>query len=182
MKSALFPLIGGLPGVVLDGGMHKLAAKIETGSNISAPVFPWFRWKEARSQMIAAAKEGRLIGVGGHSYGCMESGKISLDMDRLGLHIPYIAGIDPTATPMGYGPIIIGKNVEYVDEFWASLGWPAVARLRSSSGARGGKFTYPHGTDNRLRKYTTGHIALGSNSTVHDIIAAHVRVVAESLK
>ena len=183
MKQFLFPVIGGLPGVILDGGMRTLSEKIEAAMpDVSAPVFPWFKWKTARAQMIAAARESRLIGGGGHSYGCMELGKISIDMEKLGLHIPYIAGIDPTATPVGYGPIIIDKNVDYVDEFWASFGWPAMARLRSSSGKAGGKFTYPYGTENHVRRYASGHIALGSNSKVHNIIVGQVTIVRDSLK
>lgn len=170
------PCIGGLPGVVLDGSMYAIARKLQPFARTE--VFPWFKWKEARDRMIAAARKGELVAGVGHSYGCLELHKISIDLMKLNLPIEYIAGIDPTATPPGYGPMPIDANVNYVDEFWASFGWPAIARLRSPSGQAGGKFIYPYGTRHKVRKYRSGHIALAGKKEVQDLIVEKVKEIA----
>lgn len=170
------PCIGGLPGVVLDGSMHALAKRLnEASPEIEAEVFPWFLWKKARKRCIEAHKEGALIAGAGHSYGCLEWSKISIDLMKHNIAIKYIGGIDATATPPGYGPMVIDGNVAFVDEFWASFGWPSMARLRSPAGSKGGKFVYPYGTHHKIHRFTAGHIAVAARKAVQKRIVDQIR-------
>jgi hypothetical protein len=173
-----FPMIGGLPGVILDGSMHAIAKRLNALDGVESEVFPWFRWKEARRRCVDAHKAGKTIAGGGHSYGCLEWHKISIDLAKLNIPIAYIGSIDPTASPVGYGAMPIAGNVEFVDEFWASLGWPAFARLRSGSGARGGMHVYPYGTKHKIHKFMSGHIALASKEAVQARIVEKARELA----
>lgn len=177
------PCIGGLPGVILDGGMRELARRLETldegrdESTIIAEVFPWFLWKNARDKAIRLhhAKQLRYLVINCASWGCLKAIQMSEDVRKHGIMVRFIGALDPTALPAGHDPMEVPDNVEQVFEAHARFGWPAMARLRDPSGGKGGKYVYPYLPDPEIKTYTIGHIALGSHDPAHEIIMKHVR-------
>lgn len=166
------PCIGGLPGVLLDGGMWELASKLEVIPGVMSEVFPWFMWKKARNKAIRLFREGKLdfFTPCGHSFGCYEIIKMAEDVKKAGIMVRYVGAIDPTAGFVQDVP----SNVEYVSEHWAAYGVPAAARRGDPDGERGGRYRYPNDTPHKVYHYPGGHIALGSNDTVHARIVAGI--------
>lgn len=189
MKRIYAPTIGGLPGIIFDSGVRDLSDDIDRldgglsgriaaiGDRVVSEVYPWFMWKLARNRAIALAEAGELdrLCVAGHSFGCLKALQLVADVAKHGIEVAYVGAIDPTA---GYR-MEVGSNVDFVDEFWASSGFPAMARAADPSGRGGGKYLYPNETPHEIHEYRSGHIALGSNSDVHDIIVSRI---AELLK
>lgn len=165
--------IGGLPGHMFDRGMYVLRDRLLLIPNVEAEAMPWFSWKDARNKAVAMWAAGTLdfLMVNGHSWGCLKAVQLAEDVAKHGILVRFIGAIDPTAGPRMKVP----WNVNQVSEFWATFGWPALARLRSPSGARGGRYIYPHPTPHIIQTYVTGHIALGSNSKVHEQIVTTIR-------
>ena len=124
------------------------------------------RWKEIIDDIIEQdAKEIILIG---HSLGCERVIRVA-DWCRVnGVRVLYIAAIDPTA---GY-TMKVPENVRFVDEFWASSGWPHMAR--NSRWIKGGKYEYPHGTKHRIFEVDSAHIPLPGHQTVVDRVVLQV--------
>lgn len=176
MKKTYAPCIGGLPGVILDGGMWELAAKLEELPGVTAEVFPWFAWKKARDKAIRLFRAGQLdyFAPCGHSFGALKAVQAAEDVAKAGMMTRYIGAIDPTA---GF-EMNVPRSVEYVDEFLADSGIPAAARRRDPTGRGGGMYRYPHGTPHKIRTYQIGHIPIGSHDPVHDIIVARVKEFA----
>jgi hypothetical protein len=173
------PTIGGLPGIILDGGMRELAGKFEQLPGVTSEVFPWFRWKAARNKAIQLHRAGHMkrLAIAGHSWGCLKAIQFAQDVGKLGIKVHYIAAFDPTALPPGADPMAVPANVDRVDEMWAWWGVPASARLRSPAGAKGGKYIYPHNTQKKIQSFMVGHIALGADDRAHAIAVEGLRYV-----
>jgi|CXWL01.1.fsa_nt_gi hypothetical protein len=188
MKLIYAPTIGGLPGVVFDGAVKRLAWELDNldgglaagvaalGERFVSEVYPHFSWKKARDKAIAMHRAGELefFCPTGHSWGCYKIIQMAEDLGKHGIKVRYIGAIDPTA-----GPVMdVPANVEEVGEFWASRGPCASARRRNPDGSAGGRYRYPHRTKHTVTPFESGHIELGSNAIVHTAILKAVRALA----
>lgn len=70
--------------------------------------------------------------------------------------------------------MVIPSNVKHCDEFWASRGWPAMARWRDPTGGAGGMYTNPNAVSHKLMKFSSGHVALARNAEVQKRIVGKV--------
>lgn len=113
----------------------------------------------------------------GHSYGGLRAKQIADHCASIGVPVPYMAGIDVTATSHD---LSIPANVGMVQEFWASSGPPHSAREARwpvSMFFRGGKYEYPNDTKNEIIEIDTGHIPIANDERVHKEILRHVRPI-----
>lgn len=190
MKRIYAPTIGGLPGIILDGGVRNLSDEVDMldgmdaakavhgavsalGDRVVSEVYPHFGWKKARDKAIAMFRAGELefFCPSGHSYGGWRLIQMAVDLQKLGIMCRYLFALDTTAGPKQEVP----AYVEYVHEFWAKSGPPAMARHWQPSGEGGGKYLYPHGTKHEIHEYDIGHIPLGSDARVHGIICDKIK-------
>lgn len=117
-----------------------------------------------------------VIGVG-HSMGCYRWIWIARQCAKRGIKIRYLAAIDPTAINrlLGMKPMLVPDNVQWVDEFWATSGFPESARTRDPSGKGGGKYLYPRSNMNRTVTIPATHIGLASNKAVISRIVSQIK-------
>jgi|688.fasta_scaffold65536_5 hypothetical protein len=175
------PCVGGLPGVILDGGMRELSERLEKVSkDITSVVLPWFLWKRARDEAIALFRAGKLEYViyNGHSWGCLKGIQFASDLAKHGIKVRLMGAFDPTALPLGAAPMAVPENVEEVIEIWATFpSPPAWARFRDRTGGRGGMYQYPHDTPRELKKFAVSHIAVGSYDPAHELILQRAKEI-----
>lgn len=116
----------------------------------------------------------------GHSYGALRCIQIARRLKSNGLDVEYIAGIDPTALPIGEPPMTVPDNVRFVDEFHATSGWPHGARRRDPSGGRGGKYVYPASRPKdtyTVYRIPGGHIPCASDPETVRVVVNAVRAL-----
>lgn len=132
----------------------------------------WNDWRKVAASITAGKGPVVLIG---HSNGLIACAEIAKVLRSRGIDVRYIGAIDPTA---GRFPAF-GSNVLRVDEFWASSGFPALARRIPLFGQ--GKCLFDPGFRGAHRLYHMrgSHIGLASDEHVHATILAGVK---EALK
>jgi pimeloyl-ACP methyl ester carboxylesterase len=175
--------IAGLGGWLFDRGTRALDKLLDEMS----PVWDCTHWQEgqwekAYDAILARAKthkdKPKIILIG-HSYGCLRAIQIARRLREINMRVAYIAAIDPTAITRKEPPMTIPNNVDWVDEFWASSGFPAAARNREPDGSAGGRYVVPAGMEKRhtLAKYPVRHIPLASHPPVVSAIVGRVREI-----
>lgn len=150
----------------------------------------WYhqQWERACDGIISRAKargdKPKVILIG-HSYGALRNIQIARRLKSVGLDVEYIAGIDPTALPLGEPPMSVPDNVRFIDEFHATSGWPAGARRRDPSGGAGGMYVYPASRDKdsySVHIVPGGHIPCASDPKVVSTIVAAVKALTGAAK
>lgn len=113
----------------------------------------------------------------GHSMGCYRAIQIAEKCRAARIDVAYIAAIDPTAINRLFGmkPMIVPQGVAYVDEFWASSGFPKAARDGDPTGRRGGRYIYSEDQDRKVFNVLAGHIPSASHPTVVSHIVTRVK-------
>ena len=122
-------------------------------------------------------KDNPTVILVGHSYGALRCKQIAVMLKAAGIEVDYIAGIDATCLPRNEPKMVIPTSVEYVDEFWSSLGWfncPLRARRYTPDGSKGGKYVYPRGVSHKIYKINAGHIQTASAPRTRNIIVQKV--------
>ena len=138
----------------------------------------WYhgQWKTALAQILANG--GSRIILIGHSYGALRCQRIAEELNKHGVDVAYIAGIDPTALTAAQDPMFIPSNVVKVDEFWSTRGlfnMPRINRWRYPDGKRGGMYRYGRGVIHKVHKIRAGHIGTASHKTTRKIILQSVK-------
>jgi hypothetical protein len=145
--------IGGLGGFFppISAGTRRLETQTEKiMPGVDARHWLQVEWKGARNQIIANAKrtgQKPLVILGGHSKGAQKAIFIAKDLEKAGLGVFYLAGIDATALFPGESPMAVPPNVGFTDEFWSTIALPfnapLISRKLAPSGRLGGKYVYP---------------------------------------
>lgn len=176
MKRVECHVIAGLGGLLFARGTKALDKLFDEISPIWDATHWWHRsWDKCAEGIIARQKRFRdkpTVILVGHSYGALRCQQIASRLRQNGITVDYIAGIDPTALPANVPTMNIPKNVRFVDEFWATSGWPALRRWFTPDGSRGGRFVV-RGSWTTYRRKTVkgGHVACASNPiTVRRIV------------
>lgn len=135
----------------------------------------WNEWMDVAPKLVLDGQRGEEIALVGHSNGVIACTGIAQWLDTYGVKVHYLAAIDPTAAAFPE----IGANVDVVDEFHASFGWPAITRAltRGKRGALqfGRRFKGLH------TKFDIGggHVAAASNDFVRDRIVTEIEHLRE---
>jgi hypothetical protein len=145
--------IGGLGGFFppVSAGTRRLETQTEKILP-GVQAYHWLQigWKGARGQILSNYKRTRIkpiIVLCGHSKGAQKAVFLAKDLEKAGLGVHYLAGIDATALFPGESPMAVPPNVGFTDEFWSTIMFPLNAPLMSRklapSGRLGGKYVYP---------------------------------------
>ena len=108
----------------------------------------------------------------GHSNGVIAITEIARHLQTRGLPVDYLGAIDPTA---GRFPVISGTPE--VSEFWASSGWPSLARRATSNRSGACHFAPNYNGIHRLYHIKGTHVGCASNPRTHEIIINDVKRV-----
>lgn len=135
----------------------------------------WKKCLKGILQRRVKFKDDPAIILVGHSYGALRCQQIAKELEKQDIPVRYIGGIDPTA---GH-EMRIPHNVEYVDEFHATRGWPAFARWRGRKGAKGGMYIYPPSVPNTVHTVLGGHVACASDPFTRSTIVEQVKEIVQ---
>lgn len=143
--------------------------------NADAKTHIWNDWRRVADDITSHhRKDGSTpVILIGHSNGVFASTKIAEVLAGRGIHVRYIAAIDPT---LKWFPKV-GYNVMQVDEFHASRGFVAIGRKLS----RGRKATI-HGDKefqgvHHVFKHRASHVGVAGLAAVHNVIGSKVRTI-----
>jgi pimeloyl-ACP methyl ester carboxylesterase len=166
-------LFSGLGSALLPGlsfGTRTLEAYIDKLGIADADHFIWNEWRKVADKLVA--QKPKKVVLIGHSQGVQACTEIARRLRLAGIKVNLIVAIDPTA---GAFPAI-GYNVDDALEFWASSGFPAIARrlTRHRSGAL--HFDGFHGV-HRLYHIRAGHVPCASHPDVQRLTIAAVKAV-----
>jgi hypothetical protein len=179
--------IGGLGGFFppISAGTRKLEKQTEQLLP-GVEAYHWLQigWKGARNRVLAnykRTKEKPIIIIGGHSKGAQKAIFMARDLERAGLGVHYIAGIDATAIFPWEEKMTVPHNVGFVDEFWSTVGplnFPLINRKCFPNGSGGGKYVYPKEWDaDRYKVHVMkgwGHIPIASAPFVQERILTKI--------
>jgi pimeloyl-ACP methyl ester carboxylesterase len=174
-------LFAGLGGRFFDRGTRALDAMADRLSPVwDANHWQQRQWQKASDGIIARQKaygDKPVVILIGHSYGALRCQQIATRLRDRGIAVAYVAGIDATALAPGHPPMKIPDNVALIDEFWASSGFPAIARWRDPKGSKGGMYVVrPEMKDrHKVIKVPGGHIPCASDPITVTRIMEKVR-------
>jgi hypothetical protein len=168
-------LFSGLGSSLLPGlayGTRTLEAMIDKLGSANAEHHVWNEWPKLAERLIK--ERPKKVVLVGHSNGVIATNEIARRLRLAGIKVNLIVAIDPTA---GAFPAI-GYNVDDALEFWASSGFPAIARrlTRHRSGAL--HFDGFHGI-HRLYHIRAGHVPCASHPDVQRLTIAAVKAVVQ---
>lgn len=144
-------LFSGLFGAGSENGTKELERLIDDlPYSVNAHHYHHNRWKHVRDGIIRRHDDlGKAIVILiGHSYGARRCQQLATALDKKNIQISYLAGIDPTAIFAWQKPMKLSTNIDLIDEFHATSGFPHNARKHDESGKSGGKFIVPSTLDN----------------------------------
>lgn len=176
-------VFAGLGGFFTSGGTKAIEKLIDDLPHEAEAHHHYHReWSATAAAIIARQRkyqDSPIVILIGHSYGAWKCQQIALRLKTFVITVHYVAGIDPTALPLGADPMRIPTNVLEVDEFWSTRGLfnaPLSVRKRHPDGSRGGKYVYPTGIRPRVFELPgTGHIPAARHPTTVNTIVARVR-------
>lgn len=150
----------------LRKGTSEIEALVDRIAGLDADHHIWNDWKDAYDAIIISKRKGRPVGkiaLVGHSNGVLACAKLAEALSRAGVIVDYVGAIDPTAA----GFPKFDHNTLWVDEFWASTGWPAIIRVLTND--RNGACRFVDGWRGTHKKFasTSSHVALASKPAVH---------------
>ena len=129
----------------------------------------WSTWRRTADHIVDRWKTTRepfKVVLIGHSNGVIATNEIAQHLALRSIKVDYLAAIDPTA---GAFPVI-RPNVHECSEFWASSGFPAMARSLSGKRRAALHFVDAWPGIHRLYHIPTGHVPCASNERVHETI------------
>jgi pimeloyl-ACP methyl ester carboxylesterase len=168
-------LFSGLGSSLLPGlsyGTRTLEGMIDKLGHADAEHHVWNQWKGVADRLIK--EKPKKVILAGHSNGVIATNEIARRLRLAGIKVNLLVAIDPTA---GAFPSI-GYNVDEALEFWASSGFPAIARrlTRNRSGAL--HFDGFHGV-HRLYHIKAGHVPCASHPDVQRLTVAAIKAVLQ---
>lgn len=178
----------GLGGWFVSGGTKALAKLLnKLPQEVNAKEWNHGDYKKVAQGILDRAKKfGKPYKVilGGHSYGCVFVAEIANTLSKNGILVDYAFCIDPTAGHFEAARMKLDKNVLKVDEFWATSGFPAIARKLTNNGVlrRQGVMSFVDGYDmDRHELFTVPgpHIPCASNPIVQKQV---IKVVGNLVK
>jgi hypothetical protein len=156
----------------LSYGTRTLESMIDKLGYADAEHHVWSDWRKIADRLIKE-RPSKVI-LGGHSNGVIATNEIARRLRLAGIKVNLLVAIDPTA---GAFPAV-GYNVDDALEFWASSGFPAIAR-RFSGNRRGAlHFDGFHGI-HRLYHIKAGHVPCASHPDVQRLTIAAVKAVLQ---
>lgn len=168
-------LFSGLGSSLLPGlsyGTRTLESMIDRLGFADSEHHIWTEWKPVAERLIKD-KPDKIVLIG-HSNGVIATNEIANRLRLAGVPVSLIVAIDPTAAKFP----ALGYNVQEALEFWASSGFPAIARklTRNRSGAL--HFNGFHGV-HRLYHIKAGHVPCASHPDVQRLTVQAVRAVLQ---
>jgi pimeloyl-ACP methyl ester carboxylesterase len=156
----------------LSYGTRTLESMIDKLGYADAEHHVWSDWRKIADRLIKE-RPSKVVLVG-HSNGVIATNEIARRLRLAGIKVNLLVAIDPTA---GSFPAV-GYNVDDALEFWASSGFPAIARrfTRNRSGAL--HFDGFHGI-HRLYHIKAGHVPCASHPDVQRLTVAAVKAVLQ---
>jgi pimeloyl-ACP methyl ester carboxylesterase len=156
----------------LSYGTRTLESMIDKLGYADAEHHVWSDWRKIADRLIEE-KPSKVVLVG-HSNGVIATNEIARRLRLAGIKVNLLVAIDPTA---GAFPAV-GYNVDDALEFWASSGFPAMAR-RFSGNRRGAlHFDGFHGI-HRLYHIPGGHVPCASDPRVQKLTIEAVKAVLQ---
>lgn len=117
----------------------------------------------------------------GHSYGALRCQQIAKALNSEDIFVSYVAGIDPTALFSWQPSMKLSKNVNLIDEFHATRGFPHNARKHDPSGKSGGMFIVPDELKHAhtVTKISGSHIKSASSPITREKILEGIEKILE---
>jgi pimeloyl-ACP methyl ester carboxylesterase len=173
--SVAVEVFSGLMSSVFPGlrfGTRTLEAYIEKLGTANANHHIHNEWPKVLERLLK--EKPKKIVLIGHSQGVEACAQIARRLRLAGIKVNLLVAIDPTAG----GFPAVGYNVDDALEFWASSGFPAIARklTRNRSGAL--HFDGFHGI-HRLYHVKAGHVPCASHPDVQRLTIAAVKAVLQ---
>jgi hypothetical protein len=168
-------LFSGLGSSLLPGlsyGTRTLESMIDKLGHADAEHHVWNQWKPVAEKLIR--EKPKKIVLVGHSNGVIATNEIANRLRLAGISVSLVVAIDPTA---GRFPAI-GYNVNEALEFWASSGFPAIARKLTRNGSGALHFNGFHGI-HRLYHIKAGHVPCASHPDVQRLTIQAVKAVLQ---
>lgn len=168
MQIHLFSGLGSSLIPSLQRGTRTLESMIDKLGHADAQHHVWNDWLKVG---MSISKDGGPVILVGHSNGLIACAGIAKMLQARGITVAYVAAIDPTAAR--FPPF--GGNVQLVQEFWASSGFPALARRIPLFGQ--GKCLFNgafHGV-HELYHIRGSHVGVASDHHVQSTILAAVK-------
>jgi hypothetical protein len=175
--------IAGLAGIVpfISAGTRNMETAIEKLlPGVEATHWLQVRWKGARDAILKRAKaagDKPIVVLVGHSKGAQKIIFIARDLQKHGISVHYLAGVDPTALLPGEEVMAPPESVGLVHEFWSTRGfpmnWPLLNRKVFPGGRGGGKYVVPrHWSPDRHKIFEidAGHVPIMSHAKTRKII------------
>jgi len=168
-------LFSGLGSSLLPGlsyGTRTLESMIDKLGHADAEHHVWNQWKPVAEKLIRD-KPKKIVLIG-DSNGVIATNEIANRLRLAGIPVSLVVAIDPTA---GSFPAL-GYNVNEALEFWASSGFPAIARKLTRNGSGALHFNGFHGI-HRLYHIKAGHVPCASHPDVQRLIIQAVKAVLQ---
>jgi hypothetical protein len=168
-------LFSGLGSSLLPGlsyGTRTLEAYIDRLGYADAEHHVWNEWRGVFDRLLK--DKPKTIVLVGHSNGVIATNEIANRLRLAGISVSLVVAIDPTA---GKFPAL-GYNVNEALEFWASSGFPAIARKLTRSGSGALHFNGFHGI-HRLYHIKAGHVPCASHPDVQRLTVQAVKAVLQ---
>jgi hypothetical protein len=140
----------------------------------------WWNWRACAKKIIKAKPDFAILG--GHSYGCVFAAQVANAVKKEGIKVAYLYAIDPTAGTKQFKLMTLDNNVEKVDEFWASYGFPAIARKFKQGGQMNFVPNYSHKDNYKLFQVGGSHIPSASSSITVSRITSQVKKILEDVQ
>jgi len=160
-----------LPG--LRSGTLTLEKMIDKLNYADAKHHIWNDWKA-----VAASIEpnGGPVILIGHSNGVLACASVAKALQDRKIKVAYVGAIDPTAARFP----AFGNNVQRVDEFWASSGFPHAARGCPTLGQGKCLFDQDFAGKHQLFHVRGSHIGVVSDEQLQATIVESVKTVVRN--
>jgi hypothetical protein len=177
-------IFSGLLSAGAEDGTKELERLIDDlPSTVDAHHHHHRRWKKVLKGILERHEEqgSATIILIGHSYGALRCQQIAKKLNSEDISVAYVAGIDPTALFSWQPSMKLSKNINLVDEFHATRGFPYSARKNDPSGKGGGKFIVPGELEgvHTTTKVPGPHIKCAASPITREKILEAVRDLVE---
>ncbi len=177
-------LFSGLLSAGAEDGTKELERLIDDlPSTVDAHHHHHRRWKKVLKGILERHKElgSATIILIGHSYGALRCQQIAKKLNSEDISVAYVAGVDPTALFAWQSSMKLSKNIDFIDEFHATRGFPHNARKHDPSGKSGGKFIVPDEIEHAhtVTKILGSHIKSASSPITREKILESIEKILE---
>jgi len=172
-------IFSGLGGPLTNGGTKEIDKLIDKLSPVACNHWAWQKSAVVADTIIKNIKKDGpcVVILGGHSYGVLAAIRVARELEKAKIKVDYLFAIDPTAGHSQGKEMIAYKNIKYIDEFWATSGFPAMMRKLTKKKQATLKVSEDFPGTHLVHIIPGGHIPCAKNEKVHKIVLDKVKEI-----